>query len=80
MKKLFLSISALSLMSFTSVKLYNEYKLSESLNNIQDMKEWMLQDIESGNIKPELGEHYMYWLEVTEDNLIEYVNSNRITD
>ena len=80
MKKLFLSISALSLMSFTSVKLYNEYKLSESLNNIQDMKEWMLQDIESGNIKPELGEHYMYWLEVTEDHLIEYVNSNRITD
>ena len=43
MKKLFLSIATLSLMSFTSVKLYHDYKLSESLSTIQDMKEYMKQ-------------------------------------
>ena len=50
MKKLFLSIATLSLMSFTSVKIYQNYVLSESINTIQDMKEWMTQDIENGNI------------------------------
>jgi len=57
-------------MSFTVNKVIDR-RLSESINNVQDMKEWMLQDIQSGNIKPELGEQYMYWLEVTEDNLID---------
>jgi len=75
MKKLFLSISALSLMSFSSVTIYQNYLISESINNIQDMKEWMKQDIESGNIKPELGKNYVEWLEVTEDQLIEYVTN-----
>jgi len=70
MKKIILSISALALMSFTVNKVIDQ-RLSESINNVQDMKEWMLQDIESGNIKPELGEQYIYWLEVTEDNLID---------
>ena len=70
MKKIILSISALALMSFTVNKVIDR-RLSESINNVQDMKEWMLQDIQSGNIKPELGEQYIYWLEVTEDNLID---------
>ena len=70
MKKIILSISALALVSFTANKVIDQ-RLSESINNVQDMKEWMLQDIESGNIKPELGEHYIYWLKETEDNLID---------
>jgi len=75
MKKLFLSIATLSLMSFSSVTIYQNYLISESINNIQDMKEWMKQDIESGNIKPEIGENYIEWLEVTESQLIEYVTN-----
>jgi len=75
MKKLFLSIATLSLMSFSSVTIYQNYLISESINNIQDMKEWMKQDIESGNIKSEIGENYIEWLEVTESQLIEYVTN-----
>ena len=75
MKKLFLSITTLSLMSFSSVTIYQNYLISESINNIQDMKEWMRQDILSGNIDVELGENYVYWLEQTEDQLIEYVTN-----
>ena len=75
MKKLFLSITTLSLMSFSSVTIYQNYLISESITNIQDMKEWMMQDIESGNIKPELGETYIEVLDKTEDYLIEYVTN-----
>ena len=80
MKRLIIPIGILALMSFTSVKLYNDYKLSESLNTIQDMKEWMMQDIESGNIDPKLGQTYIDNLEEVETDLIEYVNANRITN
>ena len=66
MKKLLISVSALALMSFTANKVI-DYKLSESINNVQDMKEWMMQDIELGKVDPEVGKHYMHWLEVTED-------------
>lgn len=74
MKKLFLSIATLSLMSFTSVKIYQNYILSESISTIQDMKEWMTQDIENGNIDQELGQTYIDNLEQVENDLIEYVN------
>ena len=74
MKKLLLPIGIFSLMSFTSVKLYNDYKLSESLSTIQDMKEWMTQDVENGNIDQELAQTYIDNLEQVENDLIEYVN------
>ena len=79
MKKIILSISALALMSFTANTVYN-YHLGEAVTNVQDMKEWMMQDIESGNIDPELGQTYIDNLEEVETDLIEYVNSNRITN
>jgi len=75
MKKLFLSITTLSLMSFTSVEIYQNYVLGESITTIQDMKEWMTQDIESGNIDPELGQTYIDNLEQVENDLIKYVNN-----
>tara|TARA_Y100000593_G_C4285864_1_gene325418 strand:- start:181 stop:411 length:231 start_codon:yes stop_codon:yes gene_type:complete len=75
MKKLFLSIATLSLMSFTSVEIYQNYVLGESITTIQDMKEWMTQDIESGNIDPELGQTYIDNLEQVENDLIKYVNN-----
>ena len=79
MKKLFLSIATLSLMSFTSVKIYQNYILSESISTIQDMKEWMTQDIENGNIDQELGQTYIDNLEQVENDLIEYVNGKQFT-
>lgn len=77
MKKLLISASALALMSFTANKVI-DYKLSESINNIQDMKEWMMQDIEQGRIDPELGEYYIQYLDETEDHLIELAEENRL--
>ena len=78
MKKILISISTLCLMSFTSNQIYKQYKLGEAITNVQDMKEWMLQDIELGKIDPELGENYIEWLEITEDHLIELAEENRL--
>ena len=79
MKKILICVSALGVMSFTSNQLMNTYQIAEAITNVQDMKEWMMQDIESGNIKVELGEHYMHWLEETEAKLLEFTESNRLT-
>ena len=76
MKKLLICVSALGVMSFTSNQLMNTYQIAEAITNVQDMKEWMMQDIESGKIDPELGENYIEWLEITENHLIEYYKLN----
>ncbi len=76
MKKLIIPIGIFTLMSFTSANLYNTWKLKESINTIQDMKEWMMQDIEYGEISPELGQTYIDVLEEVEIDLIDYVLDN----
>ena len=83
MKELIITIGLLSGLNYqtdgTRVDYTEKIKLAHTIDHIQDMKEWMMQDIESGRVNPELGEHYIYWLDVTEDELIEFVNNNRIT-
>ena len=67
-----------ALIALCSFKAYKNYQLSEAITNVQDMKEWMLQDIESGNIKPEIGKDYVYWLDNTEDLLIDAVKDGTV--
>ena len=52
----------------------NKYIISEALNNIQDMKEWMQSDIDKDNIITDLGEYYIEYLNETEDLLINEIN------
>ena len=52
----------------------NKYLLSEALNNIQDMKEWMQSDVDKDNIITDLGEYYIEYLNETEDILLEFSN------
>ena len=53
----------------------NKYLLSEALNNIQDMKEWMKRDVDKDNIITDLGEYYIEYLNETEDILLEFSNT-----
>ena len=76
MKKIILAVGALGVMSFTSNQLMNTFLLSEALNNVQDMREWMVEDQKQGIIEFEYGEYYIEYLNETEDLLIEYYNSN----
>ena len=77
MKKLLIAASTLAMMSFTANKVYN-YHLGEAVTNVQDMKEWMMQDIEYGRIDPELGQYYIEYLNMTEDHLIKLAEENRL--
>ena len=76
MKKILITIGALGIMSFTTNQILHTYQLSEAINNIQDMKEWMKEDINSGIISKEYGENYVEWLNETEDLLIDFYNVN----
>jgi hypothetical protein len=79
MKKIMIAVGALGVMSFTTNQLMNTYQLSEAINNIQDMKEWMIQDQQSGVIDSIYAEYYLQSLNETEWKLIEFAESNRLT-
>ena len=53
----------------------NKYLLTEALNNVQNMREWMLSDIDNDNITTDLGEFYIKNLNEVEDVLIEIYNT-----
>jgi len=76
MKKLIIAIGALGVMSFTTNQLMNTFLLSEAINNVQDMKEWMKEDQKQGIIEFDYAEYYIEYLNETEDLLIEFHNTN----
>tara|TARA_R100000781_G_scaffold74160_3_gene46219 strand:+ start:168 stop:401 length:234 start_codon:yes stop_codon:yes gene_type:complete len=72
MKKLILSVGVLGVMSFTTNQIMTTYELSEAINNVQDMKEWMTYDQDSGIIDSVYADYYIERLNETEDLLIEH--------
>ena len=71
MTKIIITIGTLISMSCGQV---DNQELSETLNNIQDMKEWMIEDRNNGVIDPDYAEYYIMWLEDSEQLIIEYTN------
>jgi len=54
----------------------DKYLISEALVNVQDMKEWMKQDMDRDNVITDLGEFYIENLNEVEDMLIKLSNTN----
>ena len=79
MNKLMITIGLLSGLNYqtdgTRVDYTEKIKLAESISHIQDMKEWMLEDVNNDNIITDLGEFYMENLNEVEDILIENYNT-----
>ena len=79
MNKLMITIGLLSGLNYqtdgTRVDYTEKIKLAESINHIQDMKEWMVEDVNNDNIITDLGEFYMENLNEVEDILIEIYNT-----
>ena len=71
MSKIIITIGTLISMSCGQV---DNQELSETLNNIQDMKEWMIEDRNNGVIDSVYAEYYILWLEDSENLIIEYTN------
>ena len=76
MKKLIIGIGALGVMSFTTNQLINTFLLSEAINNVQDMKEWMVQDQYDEVIDSVYAKYYIKKLDETENMLIEFHKTN----
>ena len=78
MKKILIAVGALGVMSFSSNQLMNTFLLSEAVNNVQDLREWIEEDIKRGRVVFRLGDgsDYINTLNETEDLLIEYYNAN----
>jgi len=78
MNKLIITIGLLSGLSYqsdgTRVDYTEKIKIAQSINHIQDMKEWMREDINKDNIITDLGEFYIENLNEVEDILIELYN------
>ena len=76
MKKLTIAIGVLMIMSFTN-NLWN-YDLSEAITDLEDYKEWMQTDIESGRIDEEIGVLYFNNFEETIRHLknVDRINVN----
>jgi hypothetical protein len=71
MKEIIITIGVL--LAITSTQ--NDKKvLDETINNIQDMKEWMIEDRNNGVISPEYAEYYIQYLEESEERLIQITN------
>ena len=77
MKKLIIPIVLLIGVSCSTQKetvIYQDF--SEALNNIQDMREWMEEDIYNGRLDESVGSDYLDVLNETEDMLIDYYKLN----
>jgi len=68
MKELIITIGVLVGMASSP---NNKELLNETINDIQDMKEWMIEDRNNGVITPEYAEYYIQWLTDSEERLIQ---------
>tara|TARA_R100000278_G_C5346156_1_gene120076 strand:+ start:38 stop:295 length:258 start_codon:yes stop_codon:yes gene_type:complete len=82
MKKLIIPIVALMGVSCVTQKEFNQdafiskYNFDEALTNIQDMKEWMIEDRNNGVIDSTYAEYYIEYLNASEDLLIDFYKLN----
>jgi len=67
MKELIITIGVLVGMAHNQVE---KVELNKTIDNIQDMKEWMVEDRNNGVISPEYAEYYIQYLEESEQILI----------
>ena len=82
MNKIMITIGLLSGLNYqtdgTRVDYTEKIKLAQSIDHIQDMKEWMQEDINNDNIITDLGEFYIGHLDEVENRLLLFSNANNI--
>jgi len=76
MKKLLICVSALGVMSFTANEVHKNYLLSETINELEDLQEWIQEDMNNGNIKEAMGILYLYKFRKCEKNITKFVDEN----
>ena len=71
MKELIITIGVLVAMASNQVE---TVELNQTIDNIQDMKEWMIEDQKQGVIDSVYADYYIQYLEESEQILISITN------
>ncbi len=71
MKELIITIGVLVGMASNQVE---KVELNQTIDNIQDMKEWMIEDQKQGVIDSVYADYYIQYLEESEQILISITN------
>ncbi len=74
MKKLIITVGALGVMSFTTNQLYYSTQLVYAMENIEQMKEWIIEDCKQGDMSQEKGETYWETLDETHSFVRDFYN------
>jgi len=76
MKKLIIfPITLVTLMSFSGYVLHENYKLRQVYENLEEIKEYVNEDIFNGNMDPDIGEIYLELLNDSENKLEDVINN-----
>ena len=73
---LLMGVSCTTQKEVTQTDFHYKFNFSEAINNIQDMKEWMLEDQKQGIIDSVYAEYYIEYLNASEDLLLEISHYN----
>jgi len=65
MKKLIISVAALGVMSFTTNQIYYSTQLVWAMDNLENMKEWIQEDLNNGRMSEEIADSYFETLDET---------------
>ena len=65
MKKLIIGVAALGVMSFTTNQIYYSTQLVWAMDNLENMKEWIQEDLNNGRMSEEIADSYFETLDET---------------
>ena len=65
MKKLIISVAALGVMSFTTNQIYYSTQLVWAMDNLENMKEWIQEDLNNGRMSEEIADSYFETIDET---------------
>jgi len=76
MKKLFIGIGALGIMSFTGNQIMYSTQLIWAMDNIENMKEWVNEDVNNGRLSEETAQSYYEVLDETHGFIRDFHEKN----
>jgi len=76
MKKIIFFIVVIVLMSFTTYNIKVSYRLINAIDNLEDMRRFIAEDVNRGSMEIEIGEIYIDIIDDTQDDIIAVIKEN----
>ena len=67
------------LFNFTNQNEISKQDIAAAIDNVQDMKEWMVEDRNNGAIEPDYAEYYIQNLDEAQRSLVNIAKSSELT-